>query len=171
MAAIPGRQPQKDHVRVQKSLNTHTEKILKKIEKQREQDKELMHMEFLCEDILSSEFNEGPFIEFEMEELLGILLYGNQIISTELKLTYGYRDMYCTEELDSTFFSKVMLESFLDIDLMTSGYPSAGSSQYFNILKQSLIFGRLEYLEKISAINLNAYGKCLAEYKSNQEEL
>jgi len=132
-------------------MNTLNVELLKKTKERfdslREKDNDLRQFHIMCLDVLQSKRNENIFTEFEPIELLDFVYGGILELETEIKKHEEYKSLYCDSEND--YFSSFLVESFLDIDLLTDGNPKAPSNEYFRLLKESTISGRCMYLENI----------------------
>ena len=88
----------------------------------------------------------------------------------EIEKNEKYIDVYCDSYVDfnSTFFSNVMVEGMLDVDLITDSTPKASNITYYEMLLQSMVYGRREYLLRLQKLIFDAGD--IVFYQLSEEE-
>jgi len=88
-------------------------------------------------------------------ELVEYCIMAQTDVEIEYNKAKEYQDIYIGDP-DGTLFTKILLESLLDVDLVTDGKPTAGTEVYFDVLKKTAIQGRVEYLYSILLLSEHA---------------
>ena len=103
-------------------------------------------------------FNIFERYELTIKEMLGMLGTYLEKIDSEIQKNEKYIEIYCDSYVDfnGTFFSNIMVEGMLDVDLLTDSLPKAPSKDYYNLLLQSVVYGRREYLLRLQKMVFDA---------------
>lgn len=96
--------------------------------------------------------------ELTLKEMLGMLGIYLEKIDKEIQKNEKYIQIYCDSYVDfnGTFFSNIMVEGMLDVDLLTDSTPKAPSKGYYELLLQSVVYGRREYLLRLQKMVFDA---------------
>lgn len=96
--------------------------------------------------------------ELTLKEMLGMLGIYLEKIDKEIQKNEKYIEIYCDSYVDfnGTFFSNIMVEGMLDVDLLTDSTPKAPSKGYYELLLQSVVYGRREYLLRLQKMVFDA---------------
>ena len=125
-------------------------------------DEELNFIENVSKQIIYLQdddfYNIFERYELTTKEMLGMLGTYLEIIDTEIQKNEKYIEIYCDSYVDfnGTFFSNIMVEGMLDVDLLTDSTPKAPSKGYYELLLQSVVYGRREYLLRLQKMVFDA---------------
>lgn len=125
-------------------------------------DEELNFIENVSKQIIYLQdddfYNIFERYELTTKEMLGMLGTYLEKIDIEIQKNEKYIEIYCDSYVDfnGTFFSNIMVEGMLDVDLLTDSTPKAPSKGYYELLLQSIVYGRREYLLRLQKMVFDA---------------
>lgn len=125
-------------------------------------DEDLNFIENVAKQIIYLEgedfYNIFQRYELTAKEMLGMLGIYLEKIDVEIQKNEKYIEVYCDSYVDfnGTFFSNIMVEGMLDVDLLTDSTPKAPSKGYYELLLQSVVYGRREYLLRLQKMVFDA---------------
>lgn len=149
-------------------------KTIQRFKKYKIIDEDLSFIENVSKQLIY--LNEEDFFKvFEKykltaKEMLGMLGVYLEKVQEEIEKNEKYIDVYCDSYVDfnSTFFSNVMVEGMLDVDLITDSTPKASNITYYEMLLQSMVYGRREYLLRLQKLIFDAGD--IVFYQLSEEE-
>jgi hypothetical protein len=106
-------------------------------------DKTISDIELIINTIEKARYMKE---EIDYDSLLSLSQEMQSTLIEELQYLIQLGDTYNIEKGN---LKRLYLEEILDVDVLTDGIPKTSASEYFYMLKNALIEGRLYYIEHL----------------------